>query len=33
MPHSSRRRVARAFAMLRSKKQEQPWRKHDNIPL
>jgi propionyl-CoA carboxylase beta chain len=33
MPHSSRRRVARAFAMLRTKKQEQPWRKHDNIPL
>ncbi|ALA16137.1 MULTISPECIES: acyl-CoA carboxylase subunit beta [unclassified Chelatococcus] len=33
MPHSTRRRVARAFAMLRAKKAEQPWRKHDNIPL
>jgi propionyl-CoA carboxylase beta chain len=33
MPHSSRKRIARAFAMLRSKKQEQPWKKHDTIPL
>ncbi len=33
MPHSTRRRVARALAMLRSKKSETPWRKHDNIPL
>ncbi|MBB4017649.1 propionyl-CoA carboxylase beta chain [Chelatococcus caeni] len=33
MPHSTRRRVARALAMLRAKKAEQPWRKHDNIPL
>jgi propionyl-CoA carboxylase beta chain len=33
MPHSTRRRVARALAMLRSKKIEQPWKKHDNIPL
>ncbi len=33
MPHSTRRRVARALAMLRSKQTEQPWRKHDNIPL
>jgi len=33
MPHSTRRRVARAFAMLRTKKAERPWRKHDNIPL
>ncbi len=33
MPHSTRRRVARALAMLRSKHVEQPWRKHDNIPL
>ena len=32
-PHSTRRRVARAFAMLRLKKAEKPWRKHDNIPL
>jgi propionyl-CoA carboxylase beta chain len=33
MPHSSRRRIARAFASLRGKRQEQPWRKHDTIPL
>ncbi len=33
MPHSTRRRVARALAMLRTKQTEAPWRKHDNIPL
>ncbi len=33
MPHSTRRRVARAFASLRSKKLSNPWKKHDNIPL
>jgi propionyl-CoA carboxylase beta chain len=33
MPHSTRRRVARALAMLRAKESEQPWKKHDNIPL
>ncbi|HEX5868413.1 MAG TPA: acyl-CoA carboxylase subunit beta [Beijerinckiaceae bacterium] len=33
MPHSTRRRVARALAMLRGKTVEQPWRKHDNLPL
>ncbi|MGV2981389.1 acyl-CoA carboxylase subunit beta [Camelimonas sp. ID_303_24] len=33
MPHSTRRRVSRALAMLRTKKAEQPWKKHDNIPL
>ncbi|WP_349360193.1 acyl-CoA carboxylase subunit beta [Stappia sp.] len=33
MPHSTRRRVARAFAALRKKKTETPWKKHDNIPL
>ncbi|NJM81654.1 MAG: acyl-CoA carboxylase subunit beta [Tabrizicola sp.] len=33
MPHSTRRRVARAFASLRGKRQENPWKKHDNIPL
>ncbi|ACL60354.1 acyl-CoA carboxylase subunit beta [Methylobacterium nodulans] len=33
MPHSTRRRVARALAMLRTKESEQPWKKHDNIPL
>jgi propionyl-CoA carboxylase beta chain len=33
MPHSTRRRVSRALAMLRSKETERPWKKHDNIPL
>jgi propionyl-CoA carboxylase beta subunit len=33
MPHSTRRRLARALAMLRSKESERPWKKHDNIPL
>ncbi len=33
MPHSTRRRVARAFASLRTKKLCNPWKKHDNIPL
>jgi propionyl-CoA carboxylase beta chain len=33
MPHSTRRRVARALAALRSKKLANPWKKHDNIPL
>ena len=33
MPHSTRRRVTRAFASLRGKKQLNPWKKHDNIPL
>ncbi|MFD1508384.1 acyl-CoA carboxylase subunit beta [Lacimonas salitolerans] len=32
-PRSTRKRVARAFAMLRNKKQDMPWKKHDNIPL
>jgi propionyl-CoA carboxylase beta chain len=33
MPHSTRRRVARAFASLRGKRLANPWKKHDNIPL
>ncbi|KXO76397.1 acyl-CoA carboxylase subunit beta [Brucella anthropi] len=33
MPHSSRRRIARAFASLRNKQQSTPWKKHDTIPL
>jgi len=33
LPRSTRRRVARAFAALRRKKQSRPWKKHDNIPL
>jgi len=33
MPHDSRPRIARALAMLRTKRVENPWKKHDNIPL
>ncbi|SEP01491.1 propionyl-CoA carboxylase carboxyltransferase subunit [Salinihabitans flavidus] len=33
MPHSTRKRVSRAFASLRNKKMQNPWKKHDNIPL
>jgi len=33
MPHSTRRRLCRALALLRSKRLENPWKKHDNIPL
>jgi propionyl-CoA carboxylase beta chain len=33
MPHSTRRRVCRAFAALRGKQLDNPWKKHDNIPL
>jgi propionyl-CoA carboxylase beta chain len=33
MPHSTRRRVARALRLLRNKQLGNPWKKHDNIPL
>ena len=33
MPHATRRRVCRALNMLRNKHAENPWKKHDNIPL
>ena len=32
-PRSTRRRVTRAFASLRNKRAQMPWKKHDNIPL
>ncbi|MEJ8574722.1 acyl-CoA carboxylase subunit beta [Microbaculum marinum] len=32
-PHGTRARVARALDMLRNKHLENPWKKHDNIPL
>jgi propionyl-CoA carboxylase beta chain len=32
-PHGTRKRVARALALLRHKKLDNPWKKHDNIPL
>jgi len=33
MPHSTRKRISRALALLRSKEVELPWKKHDNLPL
>ncbi|MCP5433710.1 MAG: acyl-CoA carboxylase subunit beta [Alphaproteobacteria bacterium] len=33
MPHSTRKRIARALEMLSTKRQELPPKKHDNIPL
>jgi propionyl-CoA carboxylase beta chain len=33
MPHSTRRRIARALAMLKDKHVEMPMKKHDNLPL
>src|SRR5215212_6413716 len=33
MPHSTRRRIARALAMLKNKQVEMPAKKHDNLPL
>ncbi|SFM51401.1 propionyl-CoA carboxylase carboxyltransferase subunit [Bradyrhizobium sp. Rc3b] len=33
MPHSTRKRIARALAMLKDKKMEAPAKKHDNMPL
>jgi len=32
-PATTRRRLARALAMLRGKQLANPWKKHDNIPL
>jgi propionyl-CoA carboxylase beta chain len=32
-PHETRRRIARALAMLRTKHAERPRKKHDNLPL
>ncbi len=33
MPHSTRRRIAIGLRKLRTKSLENPWKKHDNIPL
>lgn len=33
LPRNTRKRVARAFASLRNKQSQLPWKKHDNIPL
>jgi propionyl-CoA carboxylase beta chain len=33
MPHSTRRRLIRGLRALRNKEIQNPWKKHDNIPL
>jgi propionyl-CoA carboxylase beta chain len=33
LPRNTRRRLCRALNMLRGKKLDNPWKKHDNIPL
>ncbi len=33
VPHSTRRRIALGLRKLRDKQLENPWKKHDNIPL
>ena len=33
MPNTTRKRISRALNMLRNKQVENPWKKHDNIPL
>jgi propionyl-CoA carboxylase beta chain len=32
-PHGTRRRIAKSLRLLRNKQLENPWKKHDNIPL
>ena len=33
MPHNTRKRICRSLAMLADKQLENPWKKHDNLPL
>jgi propionyl-CoA carboxylase beta chain len=33
LPRTTRKRLARALQMLRNKTLDNPWKKHDNIPL
>ena len=33
MPRETRKRIVRALRTLKNKKLENPWKKHDNIPL
>ena len=33
VPQATRKRVCRAFASLRGKTAQNPWKKHNNIPL
>ena len=32
-PHATRRRICRGLKLLKTKRLENPWKKHDNIPL
>jgi propionyl-CoA carboxylase beta chain len=33
MPHGTRRRICKALQLLENKRLEDPWKKHDNLPL
>ncbi len=33
MPHGTRRRICQALRLLEGKRLEDPWKKHDNLPL
>ncbi|MGQ3046537.1 MAG: acyl-CoA carboxylase subunit beta [Niveispirillum sp.] len=33
MPHNTRRRLCKALSMLKNKQLQNPWKKHDNLPL
>ena len=33
MPNTTRKRICRSLEMLKNKKLNNPWKKHDNIPL
>ncbi|WP_119677657.1 acyl-CoA carboxylase subunit beta [Indioceanicola profundi] len=33
MPHNTRKRICRALGMLKNKQLQNPWKKHDNLPL
>ncbi|WP_156402320.1 carboxyl transferase domain-containing protein, partial [Caulobacter sp. Root1472] len=33
MPHGTRKRIVRALKSLKGKQLQNPWKKHDNIPL
>ncbi len=33
MPHGTRRRLCKALSMLKNKQLQNPWKKHDNLPL
>ena len=33
MPHSTRKRISKSLRMLKNKDLQNPWKKHDNIPL